>query len=55
MISLVVGGEITRNLDAATLRQRLSELLGPPPRAFRWRKSSRSRPVALGAEQRGSK
>jgi len=55
MISLVVGGEITRNLDAATLRQRLSELLGPPPRAFGWRKSPRPRPVALGAEQRGSK
>lgn len=55
MISLVVGGEITRNLDAATLRQRLSELLGPPPRAFGWRKSRRPRPVALGAEQRGSK
>lgn len=55
MVSLVVGGEITRNLDAATLRQRLSELLGPPPRAFGWRKSSRPRPVALGAERRGSK
>lgn len=55
MISLVVGGEITRNMDAATLRQRLSELLGPPPRAFGWRKSRRPRPVALGAEQRGSK
>jgi uncharacterized protein (TIGR00159 family) len=55
MISLVVGGEITRNLDAATLRQRLSELLGPPPRAFGWRKSSRPGPVSLGAEQRGSK
>lgn len=53
MTSLVVGGEIARNLDAATLRQRLSDLLGPRPRVFGWRKSPR--PVTLGAEQRGSK
>jgi len=30
IISLAVGGEIVRNLDAATLRQRLSDVLGPP-------------------------
>jgi len=29
-ISLAVGGELTRNLDAAALRERLSDLLGPP-------------------------
>lgn len=55
MISLVAGGEIIRNLDASTLRQRLSELLGPPLGAFGWRKIPRPRQVTLGAEQRGSK
>jgi len=30
IISLAVGGDIVRNLDAATLRQRLSDVLGPP-------------------------
>ena len=38
-ISLVTGGEIARNLDAAALRQQLSELLGPPLKAFRRRKA----------------
>ncbi len=33
-ISLVAGGEIVRNLDAATLRQRLGQLLEPPLRAM---------------------
>ena len=33
-ISLVVGGEITRNLDGAVVRQRLGRLLGPPRRGF---------------------
>ena len=55
MISLVAGGEIIRNLDASTLRQRLSELLGPPLGAFGWRKIPRPRQVTLGAGQRGSK
>jgi len=55
MISLVAGGEILRNLDASTLRQRLSELLGPPRGAFGWRKIPRPRQVTFGAEQRGSK
>jgi uncharacterized protein (TIGR00159 family) len=54
-ISLVAGGEITRNLDASTLRQRLSELLGPPLVGFGWWKGPRPRPVTLGAEQKGSK
>lgn len=30
IISLAAGGELTRNLDAAALRQRLGDLLGPP-------------------------
>jgi uncharacterized protein (TIGR00159 family) len=55
MISLVAGGEILRNLDASTLRQRLSELLGPPLGAFSWRKTPRPRQITYGAEQRGSK
>jgi hypothetical protein len=29
-----MGGEIIRNLDGADLRQRLSQLLGPPQRGF---------------------
>jgi len=29
VISLAVGGRLTRNLDAATLRQQLLTLLGP--------------------------
>jgi diadenylate cyclase len=33
-ISLVVGGEITRNLDGTVVRQRLGRLLGPPRRGF---------------------
>ncbi len=55
MISLVAGGEILRNMDASTLRQRLSELLGPPLGAFGWRKIPRPRQVTFGAGQRGSK
>ncbi len=55
MISLVAVGEITRDLDPSALRQRLSELLGPPLGAFGWRKAPRPRQVTLGAEQRGSK
>jgi uncharacterized protein (TIGR00159 family) len=55
MISLVAGGEILRNLDASTLRQRLSELLGPPLGAFSWRRIPRPRQITYGAEQRGSK
>ena len=55
MISLVTVGEITQNLDPSALRQRLSELLGPPLGAFGWRKAPRPRQVTLGAEQRGSK
>lgn len=55
MISLVAGGEILRNLDASTLRQRLSELLGPPLGAFGWRRIPRPRQVTFGAEQGGSK
>jgi len=39
MISLVTGGEIARNLDAAALRQRLSELLGPPLKLLGRRKA----------------
>ena len=38
-ISLVTGGEIVRNLDAGALRQRLSQLLEPPLRAFGRRKA----------------
>ena len=45
MISLVSGGEITRNLDAAALRQRLSQLLEPPLRAFGRRKAAVAAPV----------
>ncbi len=55
MISLVAGGEILRNLDASTLRQRLSEVLGPPLGAFSWRKTPRPRQITYGTEQRGSK
>jgi diadenylate cyclase len=33
-ISLVAGGEISRNLGGPDLRQRLSELVGPRPRIF---------------------
>jgi uncharacterized protein (TIGR00159 family) len=44
-ISLVTGGEITRNLDAAALRQRLSHLLEPPLRAFGRRKAGLAAPV----------
>ncbi len=35
-ISLVVGGEITRNLDAGALRQRLSGMLRPSMKPFMW-------------------
>jgi uncharacterized protein (TIGR00159 family) len=45
MISLVMGGEIARNLDAAALRQRLSELLGPPLRAFGRRRANVPAPL----------
>jgi hypothetical protein len=38
-ISLAVGGELTRNLDAAALRERLSDLLGPPLPALGRRRS----------------
>jgi len=55
MISLAAGGEIVRNLDASTLRQRLSELLGPPLGTFGWGKISRPRQVSIGAEQGGPK
>jgi diadenylate cyclase len=41
LISLVVAGEIHRNLDTATLRQRLSDLLRPPVRAFGWRREAK--------------
>jgi len=44
-ISLVTGGEIARHLDAAALRQRLSELLRPPLRALGRRKAQA--PAAL--------
>lgn len=33
-ISLVVGGGIARHLDGGVLRQRLSQLMGPPQRGF---------------------
>ena len=33
-ISLVVSGAITRHLDGGVLRQRLSQLMGPPQRGF---------------------
>ena len=33
-ISLVVGGAISRHLDGGILRQRLSQLMGPPQRGF---------------------
>ena len=33
-ISLVVGGAINRHLDGGILRQRLSQLMGPPQRGF---------------------
>ncbi len=33
-ISLVVGGVITRHLDGGVLRQRLSQLMGPPSRGL---------------------
>jgi uncharacterized protein (TIGR00159 family) len=45
-ISMVVGGEITRNLDGAALRQRLSRLLRPP-RRFGWAKT-KTAPAASG-------
>ena len=44
-ISLVAAGELTRSLDAAALRQRLSELLGPPLKPFRRRKVGPIAPV----------
>ncbi|MBI3121684.1 MAG: DNA integrity scanning protein DisA nucleotide-binding domain protein, partial [candidate division NC10 bacterium] len=44
-ISLVTGGEITRNLDGAGLRQRLSQLLGPPLKAFGRRRAGTPAPL----------
>ncbi|MBI4840926.1 MAG: DNA integrity scanning protein DisA nucleotide-binding domain protein, partial [candidate division NC10 bacterium] len=44
-ISLVTGGEITRNLDGAGLRQRLSQLLGRPLRAFGRRRAGTPAPL----------
>jgi uncharacterized protein (TIGR00159 family) len=44
-ISLVAAGELTRSLDAAALRQRLSELLGPPLKPFGRRKVGPVAPV----------
>lgn len=44
-ISLVTGGQITRSMDAAALRQRLSELLGPPLGALRRRRTGAPTPV----------
>lgn len=44
-ISLVTGGELVRNLDGSGLRQRLSELLGPPLQAFGRRKAGGVAPV----------
>ncbi|MBI2561797.1 MAG: DNA integrity scanning protein DisA nucleotide-binding domain protein, partial [candidate division NC10 bacterium] len=44
-ISLVTGGEITRNLDGAGLRQRLSHLLGPPLKAFGRRRAGTPAPL----------
>ncbi len=44
-ISLVAGGEITRNLDAVALRQQLSEVLGPPLRAFGRRRAAGRAPL----------
>jgi diadenylate cyclase len=40
MISLVSGVGIARNLDATALRQRLSDVLGPPLKHFGRRKGS---------------
>ena len=45
-ISMVVGGEITGNLDGPALRQRLSRLLRPP-RRFGWAKA-KTTPAASG-------
>jgi diadenylate cyclase len=33
-VSLVVGGDLVRNVDGSVLRQRLSQLLGPPLKVF---------------------
>jgi diadenylate cyclase len=45
-ISLVVGGAISRHLDGGVLRQRLSQLLGPPQRGFG---RTKSRTAATGS------
>ncbi|HSC71526.1 MAG TPA: diadenylate cyclase CdaA [Candidatus Methylomirabilis sp.] len=55
MISLVAGGEILRNLDASTLRQRLGEVLGPPLGGVGWWKLPGPRQVTFGAGEKGSK
>ncbi len=39
-ISLVAGGEIARNLDPVALRQRLSEVVGPPLKTFGRRRAT---------------
>lgn len=44
-ISLVTGGTIFRNQDAAALRQRLSELLTPSLKSFGRRKTSAAAPL----------
>jgi len=48
-ISLAVGGEITRNLDGAALRQRLIRLLRPP-RRFGWATAKATAPAGGLAE-----
>lgn len=48
-ISLAVGGEITRNLDGATLRQRLIRLLRPP-RRLGWATAKATAPAGGLAE-----
>ena len=45
-ISLVRGGEITRSLDGAGLRQRLSQLVGPPLKAFGRRRAGTPAPLS---------
>jgi hypothetical protein len=49
-ISLVAGGQIVRHLDAAALRQQLSQLLGPPVKAFGRRKAGVVAPVRDAAK-----
>lgn len=49
-ISLVAGGKLQGHLDAAALRQRLSELLGPPLKTFSRRKAGVATPLHDPAE-----